>query len=164
MQMKRCKQAVSILVCSALLAATALFMTSCSNAKDADAAPAAAATSEAAAALPASTAETGESADVQVLGQGNTQFTFTVTDADNQETVYEIHTDQTVVGDALTELGLIDGEESEYGLYVKTVNGITVDYDTDGKYWAFYVDGEYAQTGVDATDIHPGSTYSFRVE
>ena len=60
------------------------------------------------------------------------------------------------MGDALTELGLIEGEDSEYGLYVKTVNGITADYDTDGHYWAFYVDGEYAQTGVDATRSPPG--------
>ena len=68
------------------------------------------------------------------------------------------------MGDALTELGLIDGEDSEYGLYVKTVDGITVDYDTDGKYWAFYVDGEYAQSGVDSTEVTAGSEYSFRVE
>ena len=48
---------------------------------------------------------------------------------------------------ALLALDLIAGEDSQYGLYVKTVNGITADYDTDGSYWAFYIDGEYAQTG-----------------
>ena len=62
------------------------------------------------------------------------------------------------------DLGLISGDESEYGLYVKTVNGVTLDYDKDGKYWAFYVDGEYAATGVDSTDIAAGSTYTFKVE
>ena len=46
----------------------------------------------------------------------------------------------------------------------KTVNGVTVDYDTDGKYWAFYVDGEYAATGVDSTDITAGATYTFKAE
>ena len=61
-------------------------------------------------------------------------------------------------------LGLIAGEDSEYGLYVKTVNGVTVDYDQDGKYWAFYVDGEYAATGVDSTDITTGATYTFKAE
>ena len=68
------------------------------------------------------------------------------------------------VGAALLSLGLIAGEDSEYGLYVKTVNGVTVDYDTDGKYWAFYVDGEYAATGVDSTDITAGATYTFKAE
>ena len=58
----------------------------------------------------------------------------------------------------------VAGDDTEYGLYVKTVNGVTVDYDTDGKYWAFYVDGEYAATGVDSTDITAGATYTFKAE
>ena len=36
MQMKRCKQTVSLLVCCALFAATALLTTGCSGTKDAD--------------------------------------------------------------------------------------------------------------------------------
>ena len=107
---------------------------------------------------------TDESADSNVLGEGATSFTFTVKDAEGNETVYQINTDQKTVGAALLDLGLIAGEESEYGLYVKTVNGLTIDYDTDGKYWAFYMNGEYAATGVDSTDITPGATYSFIVE
>ena len=59
---------------------------------------------------------------------------------------------------------MIDGDESEYGLYVKTVNGITADYDTDGVYWAFYINDEYAPTGVDSTTITEGERYSFRIE
>jgi len=59
---------------------------------------------------------------------------------------------------------LIAGDTAEYGLYVKTVDGITVDYDTNGKYWAFYINGEYAMTGVDTTPITEGEEYSFKVE
>lgn len=104
------------------------------------------------------------SEDVTVLGEGNTSFNFTVTDKDGKETKFEIHTDKTTVGEALLEQKLIEGEESQYGLYVKSVNGISADYDKDGVYWAFYVNGEYAQTGVDSTDIKDGDTYSFKVE
>ena len=43
---------------------------------------------------------------------------------------------------------------------VDTVNGIKYDYNTDGAYWAFYVNGEYAMSGVDSTDIVDGTTYS----
>lgn len=102
--------------------------------------------------------------DAEVLGEGETVFTFIVTDADGNDTQFEIHTDKKTVGEALLDLGLIAGEDSEYGLYVKTVNGVTADYDTDQTYWAFYVDGEYAQSGVDSTDITVGSTYSFKIE
>ena len=76
----------------------------------------------------------------------------------------EIHTDKEIVGEALEELGLILGEESPTGIYVKTVSGITADYDKDGTYWAFYVNGEYAQSGVDSTPIHEGDSFAFRVE
>ena len=61
-------------------------------------------------------------------------------------------------------MDLIAGDESEYGLYVKTVNGVTADYDKDRTYWAFYVNGEYANTGVDSTPVEDGAVYSFRIE
>lgn len=111
-------------------------------------------------------AETQVAAETQnnVLGEGQTQFMFTVVDKDGNETNFEVHTDKTTVGEALLDVDLIAGDESEYGLYVKTVNGITADYDVDQTYWAFYVNGEYASTGVDATAIEAGATYSFKVE
>ena len=96
-----------------------------------------------------------------VKGEGETTFTFIAVDLDSKETVFEIHTDQTTVGAALQQVGLIDGEESSYGLYVKTVNGIDLDYDTHGKYWAFYINGGYAPSGADQTEIKAGETYSF---
>ena len=104
------------------------------------------------------------SAEVTVLGEGAKQFAFTVTDGEGKETAFEIHTDKENVGEALLELELIAGDMGDYGLYVKTVNGITVDYDTDKAYWAFYVNGEYATSGVDTTKVTEGDTYSFKVE
>jgi len=106
----------------------------------------------------------GQEVSVNKLGEGKTQFNFTVVDKDGKETAFDIHTDKTTVGDALLELGLIAGEEGAYGLYVKQVNGITADYDVDQTYWAFYVNGEYGMTGVDVTNIEAGATYSFKVE
>ena len=102
--------------------------------------------------------------DVTTLGEGKTTFAFTVVDKDGNETAFEIHTDKTVVGEALQELGLIEGSVGDYGLYVTVVNGITADYNVDGTYWTFYIDGEYAMTGVDVTDIVEGSSYAFKVE
>ena len=72
---------------------------------------------------------------------------------------FTINTGSETVGDALLENGLIAGDESEYGLYIKVVNGITADYDVDQSYWAFYINGEFAMTGVDSTDIDSNSVY-----
>ena len=145
------KRLLSYIVCSVLIAAIALFTTGCSD-------------KETASSLPDSSQSTNTQAEAKVMGTGATQFDFTVTDKDGKKTAFEIHTDKTIVGEALTELGLISGEEGPYGLYVKTVNGVTLDYDTDGKYWAFYINGEYGTTGVDVTEIESGATYSFKAE
>ena len=98
------------------------------------------------------------------FGTGASAFTFEVTNVEGTTKSFTVHTDETVVGKALLDAGLIAGEDSDYGLYVKTVMGITLDYDTDGKYWAFYVDGAYAMSGVDQTELTAGSTYAFRAE
>lgn len=156
----RNKKFFSLLLCMMLTVAMAFSTTGCSgNNKESDAQ-----TETQVEAEEQATEQTDAQTDATVLGEGQTVFTFNVTDADGNETNFEIHTDKETVGDALLELDLIAGEDSEYGLYVKTVNGITADYDKDQTYWAFYVNGEYAQTGVDSTNVTAGDTYSFKVE
>lgn len=141
------KKLLSLLLCMMLIVATALFTTACNDGNN-------------------DVQGTGESAweDCGELGEGSTSFTFTVVDGAGKEAVFTIHTDKETVGDALLELNLIAGEAGDYGLYVKTVNGVTADYDTDGTYWAFYINGEYGMTGVDSTKITEGDSYSFKVE
>lgn len=105
-----------------------------------------------------------ESTTAQTEAVVGTSFQVVVTGLDGEETYFDFTTDKTTVGEALLEKGLIDGEDSEYGLYVTTVNGVTLDWDKDQKYWAFYIDGEYAMTGVDSTEVTEGAVYSFVAE
>ena len=90
-----------------------------------------------------------------------TQKTITVkvTDNEGKETSFTIKTDAEFLRGALEQEKLIEGEESQYGLYVKVVNGVTADYNTDGAYWGFYKGGEYLMTGVDETRIEDGDTF-----
>lgn len=109
--------------------------------------------------------QAGETEDgVTELGEGKTSFNFSVADKEGNETKFLIHTDAETVGAALMELGLVEGDEGDYGLYVKKVNGILADYDVDKTYWAFYINGEYAMSGVDKTPIVAGESYQFKVE
>ena len=140
------KKLLSILLCIALIAALALSTVGCS--KNDNAAP----------------ATTAEASGTVSMGEGETMFLFNVVDPEGKESHFEIHTDEKTVGAALLSLGLIAGEDSEFGLYVKAVNGVTLDYAADGSYWALYVDGEYASTGVDSTDVTAGATYTFKAE
>ena len=148
---------VSFILCGVLMTALALALVGCDT-------PQTLADTSAETTLESATETVAETVAPTVLGTGNTVFTFTVVDGEGEETVYEIHTDKTIVGEALLELGLIEGEDGPYGLYVKAVGGIRADYDKDGIYWAFYQNNKYAPTGVDLTTITPGMTYSFRVE
>ena len=149
MNMKRMKKALSCILCIVLIVAMALCTTACNGNTKKQAAQ-----------------ENGVAVMTNgaVLGEGGNQFTFTVVDKDGNEVTGEIHTDETMVGEALMKLGVIEGEEGQYGLYVKRVNGILADFDVDGTYWAFYINGEYAMTGVDVTEITAGSSYAFKVE
>ncbi|MBQ3094458.1 MAG: DUF4430 domain-containing protein [Clostridia bacterium] len=144
MQHTRFSRVLSGILCIVLLAAMALCEAACSDNQ------------------PEMPAASQTASDVNVLGEGATVFDLKVTDADGSSTAYEIRTDKDTVGAALLELGLIEGEESQYGLFIKAVNGITADFDADGTYWAFYVNGEYAMSGVDTTAIEAGAAYELR--
>lgn len=114
-----------------------------------------------------STTETEEFtpvADGATVGEGATSFPLVITDKDGNTVNVTVNTDKETVGEALLEQGLVEGEDGDYGLYIKTVNGITADYDVDGTYWAFYINDEYAMTGVDQTPIAEGETYTLKVE
>ena len=92
------------------------------------------------------------------LGSGSVTF-FLEVKADGRSVTFTVSTDETVLGDALLTSNLIAGDEGDYGLYIKSVNGIPADYDVDGYYWAIYENGEYLMTGVDGTEIIPGGHY-----
>ncbi len=129
------KQMLSLMLCFVLIAATALMATACWDKKGTD----------------------DENAEPK-------SFTFIVVDEHGTETSFPITTKKKMVGAALIDRGLIEGEEGAYGLYVKKVNGILAEYETTGTYWAFYVNGEYALYGVDKTEVVDGATYSFKIE
>ena len=100
-------------------------------------------------------------ADGSTLGQGVHSFSFHVELKDGTAYTYTVNTDQEILGDALVELGLIAGENGDYGLYVTTVLGETLDYEADGYWWSLSENGESSMVGVDSLTITDGSTYAF---
>ena len=92
------------------------------------------------------------------LGEGSKTITVEVT-AEEKTVVFTVKTDADTVGAALLEHNLIAGDQGDYGLYVKTVNGILADFDVDQTYWSFTIAGEMAMTGVDQTELVDGTVY-----
>ena len=81
-----------------------------------------------------------------------------VTHADASVKDFSIRTDAENLRGALEQENLIQGEESQYGLYVKTVDGETAD-DSQQQWWCFTRGGEMLMTGVDDTPIADGEHY-----
>ncbi len=79
--------------------------------------------------------------------------------AEDRAVTFTIKTDKGNLGEALLEHNLVSGENGAYGLYVKTVNGITADYNINQTYWAFTKNGESMLSGVDGAEISDGEHY-----
>ncbi len=152
------KKIFAVLLSFVLIAVIALTMQACTSEKSKEGE---AATTESPV---ASSESTTKPISPVVLGEGETQFIFDVYHKDGSLKKFNIHTDKETVGEALVELKIIDGEDGSYGLYVKTVDSETLDFDIDKMYWSFYEDGKYAQKGVDQTKITDGVVYAFKAE
>lgn len=92
---------------------------------------------------------------------GAKEITIEVINSADESTVYELNTDAEYLRQAMDEAeGLTyDGTESEYGLMVSTVNGEVADYNVDGSYWSFYVNGEYCNYGIDTQPVVDGDAF-----
>ena len=92
--------------------------------------------------------------------QGGKEITVNVTHLDGDEVSYTISTDEEYLRGALEQEDLIEGTESEYGLYVTTVDGETAD-DSKQEWWGYSVNGEFAELGVDSQPVADGDVYDF---
>ena len=71
---------------------------------------------------------------------------------------HTLKTEEKFLRGALEEAGLVEGEESATGLFVKKVDGISAD-DSKQEWWCFTKDGKDLNTGVDATPIQDGNKF-----
>ncbi|MGN0654319.1 MAG: DUF4430 domain-containing protein [Oscillospiraceae bacterium] len=96
--------------------------------------------------------------------KGSKTITISVVDSAKQTVTYTTKTDAEFLRGAMEETeGLtFSGDESEYGLMVTVVNGETADFNVDGSYWAFYINDEYCNYGIDSQPVADGD--SFKIE
>ncbi len=90
--------------------------------------------------------------------EGEKTITVDVVLADGTTKSYEIKTTAEFLRGALEEKNLVAGTESEFGLYVLTVDGVTAD-DTKQEWWSFTKSGETLTTGIDTTTIIDGDHF-----
>ena len=93
---------------------------------------------------------------------GSKAITITVVNKAQETVDYSVKTDAEFLRQAMEEAKGLEftGSESEYGMMVETVNGELADYAADGAYWAFYVNDEYCNYGIDSQPIADGDKFS----
>lgn len=92
--------------------------------------------------------------------EGTKAFTLTVIDAEGGETVHKLTSDAEMLGEVLLAEGLIAGDKGQFGIYVKTVGGITVN-EANQEWWCLTKGGAEVLTGVDETPLEDGAAYEF---
>lgn len=86
------------------------------------------------------------------LGEGKNSVKIEVK-ADGKSVTLTVHSDSDNLEKILTENKLVEGDQSEFGLYIKKVNGIRADYDADKAYWALCKDGTPTSTGASGITV-----------
>ena len=100
----------------------------------------------------------------QAEPQGGTKTITVQIVVDGMDTVTKsITTEAEYLRGALEEENLIAGDESQYGLFVKTVNGVTID-DAKQQWWCFTKGGADLFTGVDTTPIADGDKFEITLK
>lgn len=92
------------------------------------------------------------------VSKGDKHIVVEVVHADGASRKFEYDTDAQYLREVLEPAGLIAGDESEFGMFVKTVDGYTVN-DANQEWWCFTRGGGQVDTGVDTTPVADGDHF-----
>ena len=92
--------------------------------------------------------------------QGGKEITVVVVHKDGSERTFTYQTEEEYLDKVLLAEELVEGEITEYGLTVYSVDGERADWAQDNAYWCVYIGEEMAITGVSEIVVEDGKTYS----
>ena len=97
--------------------------------------------------------------------EGSKSVTIVIVYEDASEKKLEYTTDCEYLSELLLEKELVTGYTSEeYGFTVESVDGITLDWATDGAYWALYEGDAYATESAAGIVLIDGGVYKLVYE
>ena len=92
--------------------------------------------------------------------QGAKTITVNVEHLEGEDRTFTHSTDQEYLRGALEEMGIVEGEESTYGMWVTAVDFETAD-ESKQQWWGYTVNGEFSSYGVDSQVIADGDEFTF---
>lgn len=95
--------------------------------------------------------------------KGEKEVNVVVVHGDETEKTFQYHTDAEYLVEVLKENELVSGEEGEYGLFIKTVDGETAD-ESKQQWWCITKGGEQVNTSADQTPIADGEQFELTLK
>ena len=93
---------------------------------------------------------------------GKKTITVEVNHMDGTTNSFEVRTSEEFLGPALENEKLVSGTDSEYGLFIDTVDGEYADPD-ENQWWTFTVNGEMGNYGAEQQPLADKDAYAFSV-
>ena len=93
----------------------------------------------------------------QQAAEGNKTVTIEVTSQGGNVTEYTLNTDALFLKEVMEEADGLTFSGTD-GMVI-TVNGEVADYNLNGAYWAFYVNGGYCNYGIDEQPVNDGDVF-----
>lgn len=91
--------------------------------------------------------------------EGAKGYTVIVVHANGNEKTFNYRTDREYLADALLDEKLVQGDMTQYGLTIHTVDGELASWEQDQAYWSIYIGDEYALTGASEIPVTDGGVY-----
>lgn len=91
--------------------------------------------------------------------QGAKTITVTVIHADGSTKDFTCHTDEEYLAPVLEAENIAQGDQTEYGLTIHTVDGEKASWEENQSYWALFIGEEYAMTGASQTPVNDGDVF-----
>ena len=91
---------------------------------------------------------------------GAKEIHVTVVHGDQSTKEFDYQTDAAYLGEVVVDEGLAEGDTTEFGLYIKTVDGETAD-ESKEQWWCLSKGGEALETGADQAPIEDGDQFEF---
>ena len=89
---------------------------------------------------------------------GGKQLTVQVVHGDGSSKDFQLNTEEEFLGPVLVAEGVVEDNQSAYGLYILTADGETAD-EANQEWWQITNNGESLNTGADSTPIADGEHY-----
>lgn len=91
---------------------------------------------------------------------GSKTITVEVVHKDESKNTFTCRTDEEYLAPVLVSEGIVEDNQTEYGLYILVADGEAADFSVDGSYWAILQNGEYAELGASSLPIRDGDAIS----